>query len=92
MPEGCAGPAVKLVDVVLHLRVVGGGGACEVLSGNVYVGDAVDVFASVAVAPEVVLAQIVDTVLGVVNDDVAERDRVVYGCRDVLVLGGSLEW
>ncbi|WP_133017357.1 hypothetical protein, partial [Mycobacteroides abscessus] len=40
------------VDVVLHLCVVGGGGVREVLSGNVYVGHAVDVFASVAVAPE----------------------------------------
>ena len=78
MPEGCAGPAVKLVDVVLHVRTVGGDGAREVLSVSVYVDHAVDVFASVAVAPEAVLAQIIDTVLGIVNDDVAQRDRAVY--------------
>lgn len=88
--ERVADGVVDGVDVVLHLRTVGGGGAGEVLSVCVYVDHAVDVFASVEVAPEAVLAQIVDTVLGIVNDDVAQRDRAVYGCRDVLALGGPL--
>lgn len=78
------------VDVVFHLRTVGGDGAREVLSVCVYVDHAVDVFASAAAAPEAVLAQIIDTVLGIVNADVAQRDRAVYGCRDVLALGGPL--
>ncbi len=77
------------VDVVMHLHTVRRDGVCEVLSGTVHVDHAADVFGPTEATPEAALAEIIDTALGIVNDDIAERDRATYASRNVLTFESS---